>query len=182
MLCFFQKNKILSDSQFGFRKNYSTELAIVEMIRKVGVAADRKEYAAGIFLDLTKAFDCIDHEILLRKLDHYGVRGRFHNLLRSYLNDRVQYVKWNGKESTKTEINLGVPQGSIIGPLLFLIYINDLPNSSHLFDFIMYADDVNLITCGKDITELLDKTNEEMEKVSNWFINNKLTLNKKNHN
>ena len=175
---FLEKFKVISASQYGFRKNHSTEIAVVELIRKIGVAAEEKKFIAGIFLDLTKAFDCIDHEILLSKLEHYGVRGKPHLLLKSYLSCRYQYVIWNGKCSDMREIEIGVPQGSILGPLLFILYINDLPCSTAMFDYMMYADDANLFKCNKSILKLIDETNDHIQHVIKWFANNKLTLNK----
>ena len=128
-------------------------------------------------MDLSKAFDTIDHHILIQKLKYYGVRGNALNWFISYLSDRKQYVVVNGVKSTTQCSTCGVPQGSVLGPLLFLIYINDIANSSNIVTFSLFADD----TCGtlsnKNINTLISSFNKEIENISNWSKSNKLSLN-----
>ena len=118
LINFIDKNGILSKHQYGFRKNRSTEHAIIEMVDKITKAIDQGKYTVGVFLDLSKAFDTIDHRILIRKLEYYGIRGITKSLFENYLKDRKQIVKYNSVQSTEKTILTGVPQGSILGPLL----------------------------------------------------------------
>ena len=163
--------------QFGFRKKHSTSNALTVMVENVTKAFEEKKYTLGVFLDLSKAFDTIDHNILLYKLHHYGVRGLPYEWLKSYLSNRSLQTKINGKLSAPALINLGVPQGSILGPLLFLIYVNDLPKCLSSGQAIMFADDTNLFFNHVSYTELFKKANEELHQVDSWLTANKLTLN-----
>ena len=121
----------------------------------------------GLFIDLSKAFDTLDHTILIDKLEFYGIRGIALNWFKSYLKNRSQYVDYNGTQSTLLKIRTGVPQGSILGPLLFLIYINDIINASKYLHLILFADDTNVFFHHKDLNALQDITNSEMNKLSN---------------
>ena len=114
----------LFQNQFGFRKNNSTTFALHEITEKIKETISNKKYGCGIFIDLRKAFDTVNHEISLRKLEHYGIRGKVLFWFKSYLTNRKQYVSFNGESSEHKNITCGVPQGSCLGPLLFLIYIN----------------------------------------------------------
>lgn len=138
---------------------------------------DKNEYSLGVFLDLAKAFDTVDHRILLAKMQHYGIRGNALDWFTSYLTDRQQQVLCNGNYSKFLPIKFGVPQGSILGPLLFLIYINDLPNSSKLLHYILFADDTNVFLSNASYEQLFEVANAELKLASEWFRANKLSLN-----
>ena len=140
MLRFLNKNNILTSSQFGFRTNSSTEITITTLYDKLLNNLNEKKIPFLLFLDLKKAFDSVSHSILLRKLYHYGFRSPSFNLLQSYLTNRSICTKIDGKLSKPISIQYGIPQESVLGPLLFLIFVNDLPNVSR-FDTTLFADD-----------------------------------------
>ena len=173
---FFTKHDLFSSDQFGFRAKFSTDFAIADIYDKLIYNLDKELSSCAIFLDLAKAFDSVDHKILLRKMQCYGFRGKTLELFRSYLKSRSQYVKLNGSKSSLLEIEFGVPQGSILGPLLFLIFINDLPNATNLY-IKLFADDTFLCAQNGKFTDLENEVNTELEKVSIWLASNKLTLN-----
>ena len=175
-----KENSILYNKQFGFQKAHSTEHAILELIDKLLTRFEQNEFTLGVFIDLSKAFDTVDHSILLRKLEIYGVKGKNLSWFQSYLSNRKQCVSISSNEHTSfLKITCGVPQGSILGPLLFILYINDLKNVSKLIDPIMFADDTNLFTSHKDVRTLINITNNELKKLNDWFTANKLSLNTK---
>ncbi len=179
---FINKHNILSQNQFGFREKYSTNMALLDIIDNITQTLDSKAYSLGIFLDLSKAFDTIDHTILLSKLENYGVRGLALNWFKSYLSNRQQSVEINTNISLMQPITCGVPQGSILGPLLFIIYINDITKVSTQMKSILFADDTNLLLNDSDLTRLILKANAELQKITNWLKINKLSLNiKKTH-
>ena len=155
---------------------FSTENAIADIYDKLINNLDKGLSSCAIFLDLAKAFDSVSLEILLRKLHYYGVRGKALELFKSYLSCRSQFVKLNGVKSSLARVEFGVPQGSILGPLLFLIFINDLPNASKFY-IKLFADDTFLCAQNKDFADLERDVNTELDKVFIWLASNKLTLN-----
>jgi hypothetical protein len=154
-------------------------MALLDLYNQVSKNVDNKNYVIGIFVDLQKAFDTIDHRILLSKLSYYGVRGVALKWFSSYLSDRQQYVLFNGVQSSKKIITHGVPQGSVLGPLLFLLYINDITCCSKLLHFILFADDTNILCYNQCLSTLLNIVNTELERLNQWFISNKLSVNVK---
>ena len=180
---YIEKDKILSNLQFGFQKNKSTEHAISSIFTDITNALTRKHSSYCIFLDFAKAFDTVNHKILIQKLDYYGVKGSTLALFENYLSNRVQVVEVNGKISDKGVIKHGVPQGSILGPLLFLLYINDISNSSDILKFFLFADDTTVFYSADPSDDRTEQIlNTELEKVSSWLAANKLSLNVKKSN
>ena len=179
---FIEENGLLYSNQFGFRKSHGTNHAIISLVEKVSKALDTGKFVIGIFLDLRKAFDTVNHDILIKKLESYGIRGNILNWLKSYLNNRTQYVHYNGYDSDKKTVTHGVPQGSILGPLLFILYINDFSRSSGLLFSILFADDTSVFIEGTNYDKVIDIVNKELELINIWLIANKLTVNiKKTH-
>jgi hypothetical protein len=168
-------NELLSESQFGFRKKHSTLHPLVHFMNFVTNAFNKKEHALAIFCDLRKAFDTVDHSILLKKLHKLGIRGLELKWFENYLQDRKQFVTINGVSSDLLCILLGVPQGSILGPLLFLIYINDLPQCSKLCSF-LFADDTTLLASNENLDNLIADVNAEFRKVVYYFRAHRLVL------
>ena len=178
----WKKNNVLCDSQYGFRNGVSTAHALIDIVDKISKSIDEKKYTIGIFLDLKKCFDTVDHNILLTKLEHLGIRGIALEWLKSYLDKRQQYVLYNNTESEKMYISCGVPQGSVISPLLFLLFANDITNVSKLIKFVLFADDTNLFFSGTNLDTLIQCVNVELKKIEHWFQVNKLFINAKKTN
>ena len=179
---FLEEQNILYEFQYGFRKGHSTEHALIEIVDKIKFAIDNNELTCGIFLDLSKAFDTVNHDTLIYKLDHYGIRGPANNLLKSYLSNRKQFVKIGKQKSQLKEITCGVPQGSVLGPLLFILYINDLHKACNTGNMRIFADDTNIFLKCKDIKEITEIGSQLMTQLQKWFKANKLTLNSEKSN
>ena len=177
LLKFLNKLQIIYKNQFGFRKHHSTYMALMLLIDKITKSLDKGEFVVGVFLDFSKAFDTVNHEILLKKMEHYGIRGHVLSWFKSYLSSRSQFVTYNGVKSTQKNITCGVPQGSILGPLLFLLYINDLSKVCESMMPLLFADDTNLFKSGKDCDKIQNEIEHDLLKISEWLKINKLSLN-----
>ena len=154
LYAFLEEHDVFFKNQFGFKKKTSTGHSLIEITEQIKESIDSGKFGCGIFIDLKKAFDTVNHDILLKKLEHYGVRGTMLSWFESYLKGRKQYVFYNGESSSIMEITCGVPQGSVLGPLLFLLYINDLPNISDKLQFFLFADDTNIYYESRDLKEM----------------------------
>ena len=175
---YLESNHLLSDSQAGFGKKSSTTTYLLNNTNKWYINMDNGPLNGIIFLDLKKAFDCVDHDILIKKLFYFGCKGTTLNWFKSYLTNRKQMCKVNQVTSQPRIIRCGVPQGSNLGPILFLIYINDLPNCLRTTTAILFADDTNLTASGCSIIDIQTKLNNDLENIHQWLLANKLTLNK----
>ena len=169
-------NKLIHPNQFGFQRNKNTEQNLLNVINFISKALNDGDYCVGVFLDLRKAFDTVNHSILFKKLEHLGVRGVALKWFVSYLSGRTQCVSLDGILSNPQEIDISVLQGTILGPILFLCFINDLPNSSKLLTY-LFADDTQGLASGKNLPELIDRVNTELKKWASWFISNKMSVN-----
>jgi hypothetical protein len=174
---FIDHNQIFYKYQFGFREGHNTTLALFTLTDKIIEGFNEGKYTLGIYLDYRKAFDTVNHDILLQKLHKYGIRGTAHHLICDYLTNRSQFVNYNHTTSNESFINCGVPQGSILGPILFLLYINDIYLVSPSTFSILFADDSNFFMQGKDISSLTYNFNTELINLKKWTDANKLSLN-----
>ena len=178
---YFSENNLFFENQYGFRKSHSTELSALELINRVLTCMDNREIPLAIFIDLSKAFDTIDHKILLSKLHYYGIKHGAWKLFESYLHNRKQFVSLDNHDSSLSTIKMGVPQGSILGPLLFIIYLNDLHAATNSFHPIICVDDTTLLASlnvfGGTGQMQERNINMELENISLWMKLNKLSLN-----
>ena len=155
----------------------STVHAALELVESISTSIDTKLHCAGVFIDLKKAFDTVNHELLLKKLYFYGLRGIAIEWITTYLTNRKQYVMAHGHSSSMRYITCGVPQGSVLGPVLFLLYINDICNISNFVKFVLFADDTNIFCSSNSLHDLQNLLNRELAKLFVWFSVNKLSLN-----
>lgn len=174
---YLNSRRILSKRQFGFIKNSSTSDALLEFIDNILESLDNKHSIIAVFLDFSKAFDTVNHAILLKKMYHLGFRGSIYNWFKSYLSNRKQFVSIKEDISVMCDIKMGVPQGSVLGPLLFLIYINDMSQSSSNLKFIHFADDTTVFASGQNLDEVAEVVNAELTKIDEWLKSNRLSLN-----
>ena len=176
---FLNNNNIIYNLQFGFRQQYSTSHALINITEIIRKALDDGNIGCGVFVDLQKAFDTVDNQILLAKLSHYGICGVSNDWFKSYLSNHSQYVSINGYDSGLAAINCGVPQGSVLGPLLFLLYINDLNQAIKFCKVHDFGDDTNLLCLGNSIKKLNKLVNADLKHLVNWLNGNKISLNVK---
>ena len=174
---FIESQNILIKSQYGIQMGKSTEQALVDIQSKIVNSFENKEIPCCIFLDFAKAFDTVNHKILIDKLYYYGIRGSPLDWITSYLTNRSQCVTINNHTSSKLPITCGVPQGSILGPMLFLLYINDIVSSASKVDFQLFADDTCIFFSHKDKQILENTLNSELALIHDWLVANKLSLN-----
>ena len=177
MYQFLDKKGKIYDMQYGFRPKHSTTHALINITEKIRESLDENKIACGIFVDLQKAFDTVNHKILLAKLYRYGIRGTTFEWFKSYLSNRYQYVSLLGFDSNRSKIEHGVPQGSVLGPLLFLIYINDLPNAIKNSYVYLFADDTNLLKISNSYKSLQKQMNYDLKGLYLWLLANKISLN-----
>jgi len=170
------RNKILYEHQYGFQRNKSTEHNLIHAVNFIGKALNEEKYCVGVFFDLKKAFDVCNHDILLMKLSKMGIRGSALNWFKNYLSERKQKVDINGNLSDQKDIKISILQGSILGPILFLCFINDLHSVSSLLT-LMFADDTFALESGLDLNTVISSVNNEINKMAVWFRANKLAVN-----
>ena len=175
---FLDNKNIIYELQFGLRQQYSTSHVLINITENIRKALDGN-FGCGVFVDLQKAFDTVDHQILLAKLNHYGICEVSNDWFKSYLSNRYQYVSINGYESGLAAINCGAPQGSVPGPLLFLLYIHDLNQAIKSCKFHHFADDTNLLCLSNTIKKLNKQVNADLKHLVNWLNANKISLNVK---
>lgn len=177
LMNYLTTNSQISPTQYGFRPSYSTDLAVHHISQNIYNTLDDNKYQITLFCDFTKAFDTISHNILLEKLYNYGIRGKAHSWFRSYLLNRKQYTSFNNTSSSCNVISCGVPQGSILGPVLFLLYINDITRCTDKVKFLLYADDTTIFIQGSNLHNISITLNNELNQVTNWIKANRLNLN-----
>ena len=180
LLKYLTLNKILVENQFGFRQQHSTYMALLKLVNDITEELDKGNCSIEIFIDLSKAFDTVYHKLLLRKMEHCSIRGNAVLWFTIYLSYRTQYVSLNHTNSENLPVTCGILQGSILGPLLFILFINDIVNASKIAEIIMFADNTTLFFKHKELSVLYTTINVELAKISQWFKLSKLSLNIKN--
>ena len=177
LVAYLNKFKIVNCNQFGFRALRGSVDAIVDIYEQIFASIEKSNHSLAILLDFSKAFDTVSHEILVNKLEHVGIRGSSLSWFRSYLGERKQFVQVGSSTSSTTDMKFGVPQGSVLGPLLFIVYINDMCYSSNLLKFVHYADDSTLFFSHCNIDELFETVEHELRSVDMWLSANRLSVN-----
>ena len=177
VVSFLDLHQTFFKRQFGFRKSHSTSHTLINIVERIRKTLDEGNFACGVFVDLQKAFDTVDHSILISKLNHYGIRGIANNWFKSYLSNRSQFVSISSSKSTIKIIPHGVPQGSVLGPLLFLIYINDLHRAIFSSETFHFADDTHLLHFNSDLLSLCNRVNRDLRSLQSWLKANKISLN-----
>ena len=172
---FLTSNNIINEYQFGFLENHSTSHPMIHMLNKIADALNKKEFTIGIFCDLSKAFDMVPINLLVSKLNKIGIRGSALEWFKNYLTKRKQFVQLGNDKSQFLESNFGVPQGSILGPILFLIFFNDITKCTALY-MLLFCDDTTILASGSNIHELVTQVNSELRKISQWFRANGMSL------
>ena len=170
-------NNIFSESQYGFRPGMYTVHAAAELVEHISSAIYGQSCCAGVFIDLQKAFDTVDHDLLVEKLNVYGIRGVANKWLQNYLTNRKQYVVIDDRSSDLLDMTCGVPQYSVLGPIMFIVYINDICNVSDVVECVLFADDTNIFCSERNLTDLQLTLNRELGKIVVWFSVIKLSLN-----
>ena len=170
------KHEIFYPTQYGFKKNKSTTHAALDLVTEMYNNINSNQYTGLVLLDFKKAFDTVSHSVLLYELQHYGVRGPSLDLLQSYLDQRTQFISIVNTSSQIAFISFGIPQGSTLGPLLILIYINDLPNPVNCIPR-LFADDTCLVSRNFNLSKLESDMNEDLVKIHKWCLANKVTIN-----
>ena len=180
LMTFLTNKAVLYKHQYGFRPKHTTIHPIIHLLNHCASSISKTdpEFTLAVLCDMSKAFDVIDHDILLRKLNNYGIRGLANEWFRNYLSERQQFVEIDGEKSQMALIQIGVPQGSILGPLLYLIYVNDICNSCQ-GNILSFADDTTLYTSHSNLDELYANANEQTNDLYQWFCSNRLSLNAK---
>ena len=177
IISFFNSFSLFSSKQFGFLENRSTADAIHDFLESCYDALDNTNFNISILVDLKAAFDTVNHNILISKLEHYGIRGAPLDWFRSYLKNRVYQVGIRQTYSSKCTVNIGIPQGSILGPILFIIYNNDLPQVSNILNTTLFADDTNFSLTHTSYSDMIPILNTELDKIYHWTLANRLTIN-----
>ena len=172
---YLSNNNLIDELQFGFQAKNSTFHPMIHLLNHVSKAMNKKEYTIGIFCDIKKAFDCVPKQTLLMKLRKFGIHGNMLKWFESYLSNRTQFVRLGLFDSESLEVDSGVPQGSILGPILFLIFFNDLPKST-LLKLLLFCDDTTILASGKNLNDLISFVNTELQNISQWFRANQMRL------